>query len=105
MHIFHLLSDLSLNTDDFEEARFVEKITACGQRRIYLYKNGHIFNRTNMGRTKNTKSNSYWLCKEYYNRKGIKCTARATTKDNEVLYWNGHHNHDVVKPSNKTRYK
>ena len=95
MHVSHLLPDLSLNTDDFEEAIFVEKNTANGKHRMHLYKEGHVFYRTNY----QIKNNCYWLCKEYYNRNGSKCTAKATTKGNKVLTWSGHHNHDVVEPS------
>ena len=100
MHISHLLPDLSLNTDDFEVAQFVEKNTASGKSKMYLYKEGHVFYLMN-GRK---AEKSYWLCKEYYTRNGGKCTAKATTKGNHVLAWSGHHNHDVIDVTEK-QYK
>ena len=80
---------------------FIEKKTVNGKRKTYLYKEGHLFYCVN-GRK--TTKNNYWLCKEYYNRNGSKCTAKATTKENKVLTWSGDHNHDVIEPSNKKQY-
>ena len=91
LNSFHLLPELSLN--GFEVAQFVEKSTASGKTKLHLYKDGHVFYLMNGKKAKR----SYWLCKEYWNRNGGKCTAKATTQENHIIRLSGHHNHDVIE--------
>ena len=93
--VYSLFLDISPNTNEYEVAKFIEKKTLNSIKK-YLYKEGHVY----YGRK--CRNKSFWECKEYYNRDGKKCLAKATTKGNRVLAWRGKHNHDVIEPSNKT---
>ena len=87
--ICHLLPDLSLDLNGLGVARFVE--SKHGKTAL-LDKEGNSFYRNRRQGEK-----SYWLCSQYYNsRCEVKCSARATTKGNNILIWKGEHNHEVV---------